>query len=98
MASLAGATEAALMRIVRGMAADAGRAEHDARADTRAVTGVAVEALVSACQRKLRLPVVLEAPVPPAVRVVAESAGGPEPADVVAVLVAALTGPRCIFE
>lgn len=98
VAFLAAAPEAALMNIVCGVTAMAGRIECNFRNNFFPVAGVALQALVCAGQGKARLPVMVKSPACPSIRVVALGAIRAEATGVVLVLVTDRAISRYVLE
>ena len=97
MTALAAITETALVRVVFSVAVDAGLHAQAVQARCRRVAGEAVEIPMRTGERKSRLPVVIEAPNAPTVRIVTGGAVTTETTLVSIVpLVTLLAFGRCI--
>src|SRR5262249_31565826 len=94
VASLAAATERALMDVIRSMAAVAPGLQRDLLDVLRGVAGVAIEPAMRPGQRIFGLGIVIEAPARPAIRIVAKRAILAQPSLMMLILVAARAGKR----
>ncbi len=98
MAFVAGAPELTLMLVVAAVAAIARGWRRHLHHGLASVTGMARQAGMSAGQGKGRLPIMIEAPAGPAVRVVAGRAGRTQATLMVRVFVTSRAGLGYILE